>query len=457
MAKEKRFYVCQECGYKTANWMGKCSSCGSWNSFKEKIESKDKSKSKKYIIREEKNPQPITKINSVQKQRLNTNIEELDRVLGGGVVSGSLILLGGAPGIGKSTLILQVASLFSQKYGKTLYMSGEESAPQIKMRAERLNCLNGNLNILDERDYLILEEHISNNKDYSLIVVDSIQTVHIPELDAAPGNLTQIKEVTNRLLKLAKTTGIPVILIGHVTKEGELAGPRVLEHLVDTVLQFEGDNYHMYRMLRAKKNRYGSTNEIGVFEMKENGIKEVSNPSSFFINERPADVSGSIITPILEGSRVLLVELQALVTDAAFSSPQRLTKGVDHKRLSLLLAVLEKRLGVNFKDQDVNMNITGGINVEEPGLDLAIAAAVISSYRNIVIDNKSAVIGEIGLAGEVRAVGQIKKRINELKKLGFKHCVIPAGNLKSLSFDPEIKIDGVKNIGEFVKIILKNK
>ena len=455
MAKEKRYYVCQECGYKTVNWMGKCSNCGAWNSFEEKIENKNSSKQN--IMREGKEPQPITEVTSSVRQRLKTNINELDRVLGGGVVSGSLILLGGAPGIGKSTLILQVASLFSNKYGKTLYLSGEESAPQLKMRAERLDCLHPNLNIMDERDYLILEEHISNNNDYSLIVVDSIQTVHIPELDAAPGNITQIKEVTGRLLKLAKTTDIPVVLIGHVTKEGELAGPRVLEHLVDTVLQFEGDNYHMYRMLRAKKNRFGSTNEIGVFEMKENGIREVANPSSFFINERPSDVSGSIITPTLEGSRVLLVEVQSLVTDAAFSSPQRLTKGVNYKRVSLLLAVLEKRLGINFKDQDVNVNITGGIDVEEPGLDLAVIAAVTSSYRNISLDNKTAVIGEVGLAGEVRAVGQIKKRINELKKIGFKHAVIPAGNLKNLEFDPEIKIDGVKNIGEFVKIILKNQ
>lgn len=454
MAKDKRYYICQECGYKTINWMGRCSNCGAWNSFEEKIESKDADKNN--IMREGKDPVPITKVKSAERHRLKSDIKELDRVLGGGIVSGSLILLGGAPGIGKSTLILQVASLFSHKYGKTLYLSGEESAPQLKMRAERLNCLHDNLNIMDERDYLILEEHISKNDDYSLIIVDSIQTVHIPELDAAPGNITQIKEVTGRLLKMAKTTDIPIVLIGHVTKEGELAGPRVLEHLVDTVLQFEGDNYHMYRMLRAKKNRFGSTNEIGVFEMKENGIQEVDNPSSFFINERPSDVSGSIITPILEGSRVLLVEVQSLVTDSAFSSPQRLTKGVNYKRVSLLLAVLEKKLGVNFKDLDVNVNITGGINVEEPGLDLAVITAVISSYRNISLNNQTAVIGEVGLAGEVRAVGQIKKRINELKKLGFKHAVIPAGNLTNIEFDPDIKIDGVKNIAEFAKIILKD-
>lgn len=455
MAKAKKYFLCQECGYKSVNWMGKCSNCGSWDSFEEVIEDKSKNRSRNNIEREEHKPQPITQISSVKRQRFKTNITELDRVLGGGVVSGSLILLGGAPGIGKSTLILQVASLFSQKYGKTLYLSGEESAPQIKMRAERLNSMHQNLNILAERDYLTLENHISKNQDYSLIVVDSIQTVHIPELDAAPGNITQIKEVTNRLVKLAKTTGIPVVLIGHVTKEGELAGPRVLEHLVDTVLQFEGDNYHMYRMLRAKKNRFGSTNEIGVFEMKENGINEVANPSSFFINERPDDVSGSIITPVLEGSRVLLVEVQSLVTDAAFPSPQRLAKGVDYKRLTLLLAVLEKRLGANFKEHDVNLNITGGINVEEPGLDLAIIAAVISSYKDKALDNDLAVIGEVGLAGEVRAVGQIEKRINELKKLSFKHIIVPAANAKSLSFDPEIKIDAVKDIAEFVKIILK--
>ena len=454
MAKAKKYYVCQECGYKSINWMGKCSNCGSWDSFEEVIEDKNKENNKYNIEREEKKPQPITQISSVKRQRFKTDITELDRVLGGGIVSGSLVLLGGAPGIGKSTLILQVASLFSKKYGKTLYLSGEESASQIKMRAERLNSMDRNLNILAERDYLSLENHIENNKDYSLIIVDSIQTVHIPELDAAPGNLTQIKEVTNRLVKLAKTTEIPVVLIGHVTKEGELAGPRVLEHLVDTVLQFEGDDYHMYRMLRAKKNRFGSTNEIGVFEMKENGIKEVANPSSFFINERPADVSGSIVTPILEGSRVILVEVQSLVTDAAFPSPQRLAKGVDYKRLSLLLAVLEKRMGANFKDYDVNLNITGGINVEEPGLDLAIIAAVVSSYQDKAVDNDLAVIGEVGLSGEVRAVGQIEKRINELKKLSFSRIIIPAANAKNLSFDPELKIDAVKDIAEFIKLIL---
>ncbi|MGM0603768.1 MAG: DNA repair protein RadA [Bacillota bacterium] len=453
MAKEKRYYVCKECGYKSVNWMGRCSSCGNWNTFVEKIEDSKKKKRTQTGTREKKNPLPITKIATVEKQRLTTGTEELDRVLGGGIVSGSLVLLGGAPGIGKSTLILQVASLFSEKYGKTLYFSGEESAQQLKMRAERLNCLNDNLNIFSETDYTLFEDHLSENQDYSFIVVDSIQTVHIPQKDSAPGNIAQIKEITSRLLKMAKTTGIPIVLIGHVTKEGELAGPRVLEHLVDTVLQFEGDNYHMYRMLRAKKNRFGSTNEIGVFEMTSSGIEEVKNPSSFFINERLEGVSGSVIVPVLEGSRTLLVEVQSLVTDAAFSSPQRLTTGVNYKRVSLLLAVLEKRLGVNFRDQDVNVNITGGLSVEEPGLDLGIAAAVISSYRDISLNNKLAVVGEIGLAGEIRAVGQIEKRINELKKIGFKHIVIPEASLNKIEFDPEVVIDGVKNINEFTKII----
>ncbi len=454
MAKEKRYYVCKECGYKSVNWMGRCSSCGNWNTFVEKIEDPKKKKRRMETgIKENNKPLPITKIATVEKQRLTTGTEELDRVLGGGIVSGSLVLLGGAPGIGKSTLILQVASLFSEKYGKTLYFSGEESAQQLKMRAERLNCVNDNLNIFAETDYTLFEDHLSENQDYSFIVVDSIQTVHIPEKNSAPGNIAQVKEITSRLLKLAKTTGIPIVLIGHVTKEGELAGPRVMEHLVDTVLQFEGDNYHMYRMLRARKNRFGSTNEIGVFEMTSSGIEEVKNPSSFFINERLEGVSGSVIVPVLEGSRTLLVEVQSLVTDAAFSSPQRLTTGVNYKRVSLLLAVLEKRLGVNFRDQDVNVNITGGLSVEEPGLDLGIAAAVISSYRDISLNNKMAVVGEIGLAGEIRAVGQIEKRINELKKIGFKHIIIPEVSLDKIEFDPETVIDGVKNINEFTKII----
>ncbi len=450
MAKEKKYFICSECGFESTNWMGRCTSCGAWNTLQEKIGKKIKNTK---IKREAATPMPITRINVAERQRLKTGNSELDRVLGGGIVAGSLILLGGAPGIGKSTLILQVASLFSTKYGKSLYLSGEESAGQLKLRAARLNCLSDNLYILAETDFTAFNDHLENNSDYELIVVDSIQTLYIPELDSAPGNISQIKEITGQLVRIAKTTGIPIILIGHVTKEGDLAGPRALEHLVDTVIQFEGDQHHIYRMLRARKNRFGPTDEVGVFEMIDSGIKEVSNPSSFFLEERPEKVSGSIVVPIQEGSRTILVEVQALVTDAAYSSPQRLTTGINRRRVSILLAVLEKQLGVNLRDHDVNLNITGGIQAAEPGLDLGIITAVLSSYRDKALDSSLAVVGEVGLAGEIRAVSRIDKRIKEIKKLGFTKAIIPTGNLKNIEFDPDFRVDGVDTIKEFVEVI----
>lgn len=445
MAKNRDKYQCENCGHKSSKWMGRCPNCSQWNTFREIDKTTGHNQTEDIKLRV--TAKPITKIESGKRSRLESGIGELDRVLGGGIVTGSLVLLGGAPGIGKSTLILQVASLFSNRYGKVLYISGEESANQLKLRAERLGTLDDDLFILDETDFDQIFTYL-NKESFNLIVVDSIQTIHDPRLSSNPGSIPQVKEVTGKLLKVAKTTNTPIVLIGHVTKEGELAGPRVLEHLVDTVLQFEGDQNYSYRVLRAIKNRFGSTNEVGVFSMSNKGMKEVLNPSQLFLEERPEGVSGSAIVPIIEGSRPLLVEVQSLVSTSTFSTPQRLTTGVDYKRVSILLAVLEKKAGLNFQTKDVHINITGGFKVEEPALDLGIVSAIISSYQDKPFSPEIAVVGEVGLAGEVRAVSGIDQRVNELKKLGFKSILIPEGNVKGLKFDPELNIIGIKNVYE---------
>ncbi|MFP4016841.1 MAG: DNA repair protein RadA [Bacillota bacterium] len=448
MAKNTIEYICTECENKTTKWMGKCPICDSWNSFQEvRLEQK---KNDNVILRSE--AFPISEISSGVRSRQKTGIQELDRVLGGGIVSGSLILLGGAPGIGKSTLILQAASLFSSVKEKVLYVSGEESASQIKLRADRLQVNKDGLYVLAETEFDQISAHLNKDR-YSLAIVDSIQTIYDPRLDSSPGSIPQVKEITNGLMKIAKTCNIPIVLIGHVTKEGELAGPRVMEHLVDAVLQFEGERSYAYRVLRAVKNRFGSTNEVGVFEMKNTGMEEVLNPSQLFLEERPAGVSGSVIVPVIEGSRPLLVELQALVSPSTFSAPQRVTTGVDYKRLTILLAVLEKKLGINFQSRDVHINITGGFHIDEPALDLGIIAAIISSQMDKALPDSMAVVGEVGLAGEVRAVSNIVQRISELKKLGFNNIIIPQGNYKGLEFDPEINIRGIQGIHGLSKII----
>lgn len=445
MARNKSGYICQQCGYKTVKWMGRCPSCGAWNTF---TENSNNDELEVRVV-----PNSIKEIEAGVRPRLSTGIGELDRVLGGGIVRGALILLGGAPGIGKSTLILQVASLFSKKYSRVLYISGEESVSQLRMRAERLKALDDELFVLAETEFdqicgLLVREN------YNLVILDSIQTVYDPRLDSAPGSITQVKEITNQLLKIAKQREIPIFLIGHVTKEGDLAGPRVLEHLVDTVLQFEGDRNYAYRILRAIKNRFGSTNEVGVFEMKGTGMEEVLNPSQLFLEERPEGVSGSVVVPVLEGSRPLLVEVQSLVTPATFTTPQRLTTGVDYKRVSILLAVLEKKAGFKLQTQDVNVNITGGLKVDEPALDLGMVSAIISSYQDRALPSDLAVVGEVGLAGEVRAVSQIQPRLNELKKLGFKRVIMPQSNLKGLDFDPTLDLIGIKSIHDLLDYIV---
>jgi len=445
MAKEKIDYICQQCGYRTTKWMGRCPNCGKWNSFAESQNS-DKKKEIKVL------PEAINNIVVDYQPRLSTGIGELDRVLGGGIVNGSLILLGGAPGIGKSTLILQVASLFSKKYSRVLYISGEESVGQIKMRADRLNAMNDELFVLAETEFDQITS-LLNIEKYNLIIIDSIQTIHDPRLDSASGSVTQVKEITNQLLKISKQKGVPIFLIGHVTKEGELAGPQILEHLVDTVLQFEGDRNYAYRILRAIKNRFGSTNEVGVFEMNDRGMEEVLNPSQLFLEERPQGASGSVVVPVLEGTRPILIEVQSLVSSATFAAPQRLTTGVDYRRVSILLAVLEKKAGFNFRTLDVNVNITGGLKADEPALDLGLVSAIVSSYRDLPLPAELAVVGEIGLAGEIRAVSQIQSRLKELKKLGFKKVILPQGNLKGIEFDPVINLIGIKDIHELLKYI----
>jgi len=448
MARNAVNYICQECGYNTTKWMGRCTQCDAWNSFKEVANSD--SKTINVTIKSEVHS--ISKITTGANSRYTTGIQELDRVLGGGIVSGSLILLGGAPGIGKSTLILQAASLFSKNYKKVLYISGEESASQIKIRADRLDAVDDELYILAETEFDQITAHLNKDK-YSLVVVDSIQTIFDPRLDSAPGSISQVKQITNSLMKIAKTRDIPIVLIGHVTKEGDLAGPRVLEHLVDAVLQFEGERSYSYRLLRAVKNRFGSTNEVGVFEMNNKGMKEILNPSQIFLEERPKGASGSIVAPVIEGSRPLLVEVQALVSPSTFSSPQRATTGVDYKRVTILIAVLEKKLGINFQAKDVHINITGGFRIDEPALDLAIITAIISSEKDKALPANMAVVGEVGLAGEVRAVANILQRINELKKLGFNKIILPQGNIKGLDFDPELNVIGINNIHDLAKIV----
>ncbi len=448
-SKAKTVYVCQSCGTQSPRWMGKCPDCGQWNTMvEERVEKPREIGSAKRHDGTE--PLLLGDIKTGEEDRFVTKIGELDRVLGGGIVAGSVVLVGGDPGIGKSTLVLQMLRQVSELRGKALYVSGEESPSQIKMRAQRLGVKAENLYVLAETS---LDEILraADELQPQAIVVDSVQTVYTSELPSAPGSVGQVREVSGRLMLHAKRTGIPTFLIGHVTKDGAIAGPRVLEHIVDTVLYFEGDRGHAFRILRAVKNRFGSTNEIGVFEMKDSGLAEVANPSEMFLAERPKDATGSVVVSSLEGTRPILAELQALVASSKLAMPRRTCIGVDYNRVSLLIAVLEKRVGMHLMGMDVFVNVVGGLKIDEPAVDLGVIAAVASSFREKPIPPDMVVMGEVGLAGEVRAISQAEARLKDAAKLGFTRCILPAVNVEKMEKSAALKkmeLLGVRTVEE---------
>ena len=448
--KAKTIFVCNECGYESAKWMGKCPACNSWNTFvEEKISTKVENGKKEKKVQEA--PKPLNSYVGEDAQRISTGYAELDRVLGGGLVKGSLVLVGGEPGIGKSTLILQVCDKIKGD-GKVLYVSGEESAEQIKLRADRLNIHNDDILFLGETDIDIIDENIKE-LDPKLVIIDSMQTMYSEEISSAPGSVSQVREITARIMKICKSRKITTIIIGHGTKDGNIAGPRVLEHMVDTVLYIEGERYFSYRMVRGVKNRFGSTNEVGMFEMQEKGMVEITNPSSILISERDDNPSGSAIVATVEGTRPIMVELQALVSQSVFGFPRRTANGIDYNRLTLLVAVMEKKANFMLGNQDVYLNVVGGLKVSEPALDLGIILATASSYKNISIPKGVVVLGEVGLTGEVRTINMMEKRLKEAERLGFKKCIIPENNKKLLKESYKLDIIGVKNINEAMKAI----
>ncbi len=452
MSKILTKYVCQSCGYVSPRWVGKCPNCNEWNTFVEEASTPLKASRKPAGTASKIEPVSMEDLESEDAPRVTTNIGEFDRVLGGGLVPGSLILLGGDPGIGKSTLMMQVALQLKDQV--VLYITGEESVRQIKLRAERLTAKNTrNILLLAETNLDLILDVIERGTP-DLIIVDSIQTMYRPGLESAPGSVSQVRESTALLLRLAKTRGIPIFVIGHVTKEGVIAGPRVIEHMVDTVLQFEGEAHYAYRILRALKNRYGSTNEIGIFEMHETGLREVKNPSEAFLSERRYGTSGSTVVASIEGTRPILIEVQALVTSTSYGVPQRNTTGFDYRRLSLLLAVLEKRVGMHLGNYDVFVNIAGGVKIDEPAVDLGIATSIASSLRDVPVDSSAVAVGEIGLGGEIRTIGNIEKRVQEAAKLGFKRIVIPENNMKGIKPNGDIEVIGVDRIEKAMEALL---
>lgn len=455
MAKRKTKFVCQECGYESTKWMGKCPGCQSWNSMVEELE--ETSTQKRGFVTSggsvNKKPQPITQIERDLEQRLSTNMAELNRVLGGGIVPGSLVLVGGDPGIGKSTLLLQVSAKLANNNHKVLYISGEESVKQTKLRADRLDITSDNLFVLAETDIEFIEKAIEDLNP-ALVIIDSIQTVYMAEVTSAPGSVSQVRESTAALMRIAKTKGTAIFIVGHVTKQGAIAGPRLLEHMVDCVLYFEGERHHTYRILRAVKNRFGSTNEIGIFEMKEIGLEEVLNPSEIFLEERSQGASGSIVVASMEGTRTVLVELQALVSPTTFGNPRRMATGIDHNRVSLLMAVLEKRVGLLLQNQDAYLNVAGGVRLDEPAVDLGIAISIASSFRDFPTSPTDVAIGEIGLTGEVRRVSRIEQRVIEAAKLGFKRVIIPEKNLGGWNIPNGISVVGVATVKEALDILM---
>ena len=450
MNKVKTVFVCSSCGYESPKWLGKCPGCNSWNSFyEEKItESKVKGASKET---KKATLQILNDVEGKHESRTDTGIPELNRVLGGGLVNGSLVLLGGEPGIGKSTLILELCDKINGN-GKVLYVSGEESAEQIKLRADRLNIKNNNIMFLGETDIDVIEQTILELKP-KLVIIDSIQTMYSDEITSAAGSVSQVREITARIMRVCKGHQISTIIIGHVTKDGNIAGPRVLEHMVDTVLYLEGERYFSYRVLRSVKNRFGSTNEIGMFEMQNEGMVEIKNPSAILISEREDNPPGSVIVASMEGTRPLLIEMQALTTPSVYGMPRRAANGIDYNRLTMLIAVLEKKGRIPLGAQDVYLNVVSGIRLVEPAVDLGVALVIASSFRNVNIDKETVVIGEVGLTGEVRSVNYIEKRIKECEKMGFKRCIIPESNRKLLKNSFEIDIIGVRNVSDAMRLV----
>lgn len=453
MAKVKTQFVCQSCGYRSPKWLGKCPECATWNSLvEEQVVEMPETKRQGWGLSADYPPKPITEIEAEEGGRLKTRIEEFDRVLGGGIVAGSIILIGGDPGIGKSTLLLQVSDRLSREELKVLYVSGEESPGQTRIRGERLGIHAANLLVLSETSLDKILNELQKLKP-AVLVIDSIQAIFTSELQSAPGSISQVRESSARLMQLAKGTGIPIFLIGHVTKEGSIAGPRVVEHMVDTVLYFEGGASHPYRILRAVKNRFGPTNEIGVFEMKESGLEEVLSPSEIFLSERPENVSGSVVVPSMEGSRPILVEIQALVTSSSLAIPRRTAIGVDYNRLALLVAVLEKKMGLKLYNQDIFLNVAGGIKVDEPAMDLGITTSVASSFLDKPVHPKIVVFGEVGLTGEVRGISQAEVRVREAVRLGFEQCVLPKTNRERMKKGDSVQLRGVDSLREVIKLL----
>ncbi|WP_394191291.1 DNA repair protein RadA [Paenisporosarcina quisquiliarum] len=457
MAKRKTKFMCNSCGYESAKWMGRCPGCGEWNTMVEEIEVVTKGPRRTFQHSEStaQKATPITAIEIAEEPRVDTDLNELNRVLGGGIVPGSLVLIGGDPGIGKSTLLLQVSALLANKGQRVLYMSGEESVRQTKLRAERLGVTSSELYIYSETNLELVNEAI-DSVEPKFVIIDSIQTVHHPEVTSAPGSVSQVRECTAELMRIAKTKNIAIFLVGHVTKEGQIAGPRLLEHMVDTVLYFEGERHHTYRILRSQKNRFGSTNEIAIFEMLQGGLKEVLNPSELFLQERSQGAAGSTVVASMEGTRPILVEIQALVTPTSFNYPKRMASGLDQNRVQLLMAVLEKRMGMLLQTQDAYIKVAGGVKLDEPAIDLAVLTTIVSSYKDVAVSAHDCFIGEVGLTGEVRRVSRVEQRVQEAAKLGFKRAIIPASNLGGWDFPEGIRVIGVESVNDALKEAFPN-
>lgn len=457
MSKVKSAFACQACGYHTTKWLGRCPDCGEWSTFVEEVAVAPR-RAQGATATQSQLPLPLTAVTRHEEERILTGVGELDRVLGGGLVRGSLVLIGGDPGIGKSTLLLQAAAgvcqTCSTAAGTVLYVSGEESASQLRMRGDRLGIQSQNVYICTDTSIDLIREHVTRLQP-RVVIIDSIQTVAAAEVASTPGSVSQVRESTAQLITLAKSQDVPILIIGHVTKEGTIAGPRILEHMVDTVLYFEGERHHTYRMLRAVKNRFGPTNEVGVFEMQQSGLTEVSNPSEMFLAERPLQSSGSTVVASVEGTRPLLVELQALASPTGFGTPRRVANGVDYQRVALLLAVLEKHLGVPLQAHDVYVNVVGGLYINEPAIDLGVIVAVASSVKNIPIDPHLITFGEVGLTGEVRAVGHAEARLREAAKLGFRRCLLPQANCQPALQIAGMALCGVRTVREALQIILQ--